>query len=129
MSGLARGMEECHVAHLVARMALRLHDQALLERAVSFHQRVRRPGGLALKAIAGSVDGLLSGDAGMTVEVAAARLEDLQYIRRSLDAWTDAALLAARAGRRSRSYERAVAITQRTGMHPLLGLLPEARWI
>lgn len=56
-------------------------------------------------------------------------LEDCGYAWRALDAWAYAALLAARAGRTSVAQDRALAITEHTGMQHLLGPLPETCWL
>ena len=74
------------------------------------------------------VDGLVAGDAGVMLEEAAATFEASDRLVRALEAWADAALLAARAGQPSVAQERALAITERTGVHHLLGPLPETRW-
>ncbi|MEA2026830.1 MAG: hypothetical protein U9O18_09065, partial [Chloroflexota bacterium] len=45
------------------------------------------------------------------------------------DAWADAAILAAREGVSSDAEQRAMELCQSMGMHPLLGPLPETRWL
>jgi len=116
------------VAHEAARMAFRLGDRLLLEDVVDQHQRSRRPGAPALLATYRWIDALLA-DSGTEIEAAAADLENLGYIRWAFDAWADAALIAARAGRASGAQERAIAIATTTGLHALLGPLPETRWL
>jgi hypothetical protein len=107
------------VAQQVARMALRLDDRALLERAVVVHREERSPGAAANEALDASIDGLVADDGGAAVEAAATRLEELGYIRRAIDAWADAALMAERAGRSSGASERVQSIMASTGLHPL----------
>jgi hypothetical protein len=135
---LATGLEEkgllpeilwLDVAQAVARMALRLGDRSRLERAVEQHRRSRWPGTPALDAQDRWVDGLLADNVGLAIEDAAARLADLGYMRRALDAWTDAALIAARARRPSVAQDRAMTLATSAGIHPLLGPLPETRWL
>ena len=113
----------------VARMSLRLGDQSVLAEAVSRHRRQRRPGATALEAHDRVIDGLIAEDGGRTTEKGAEVVEQCGYVQRGLEAWTDAALLAARAGRSSMAHDRAVDIMRRTGLHPLLGPLPETRWL
>ena len=75
------------------------------------------------------IEALLTNGPEGQVEAAAARLEELGWRRVALDAWADAALLAARAGRSSDAEDRALALARSTGIHPLLGPLPETRWV
>ena len=117
------------VPYGIGRIALRLGDFDVVRRAVEQHRRTRRFGNQVLPAMYGRVDGLITDDDGITLEAAATALEARDYIWHSLEAWADAALLAARADRPSVAQERALAITERTGMHHLLGPLPETRWI
>ena len=63
------------------------------------------------------------------VEAAAEELEVAGYRRLAVDAFADAALMAARAGRSSIAGERAIAIANEIGFHHFLGPLPETRWI
>jgi hypothetical protein len=113
----------------IAQMALRLGDLDLVRRAVEQNRRTRRFGDQVLAALYGRVDGLITDDDGATLEAAAAALEERGYVLHSLAAWADAALRAARAGRTSAAQERALSITERTGMHHLFGPLPETRWL
>ena len=46
------------------------------------------------------------------------------YMASAFDAWTDAAQLAYRHSRPSKALERAMAIAQDTGVHPVLDELP-----
>ena len=107
------------VAQQAARLALRVDDRGLLERAVAVYREERLPGAAAIDALDASVDGLVADDGGLAIEPAASTLEELGYVRRAIDAWADAAVMAERAGRPSVASERVLAITDRTGLHPL----------
>ncbi len=115
----------CMAVHELARMAMRLGDQAALARAVAAHRAARdsRPSPL-LAARAAWIDGLASGDP-RPLEVAAAVFEELGYRISGADALADAALLAERAGLASTAGQRAQALYREMGVHPLLGELPE----
>lgn len=118
------------IAHELARMALRLDDRTTLEQAIESHQSARPAGGPARRVAEWRwVDGLADGTGGLAVETAAVELESLGLSFRAADAWADAALLAARAGRGSDALERAVALIEEMGLHPLLGPVPERRWL
>ncbi len=118
------------VALEVARMALRLGDRTTLARAATIHGQslTDYPAPIFLakrrwvEAMAGPGDHL-------AVEAAAAAFEELGYPVRAADAWADAAIMAARAGVASEAEGRAQALCESMGMHPLLGPLPETRWI
>ena len=75
-----------------------------------------------------SIDGYLAEDAGTSLEGPAESLEGSGYALAALDLWMDAALLAHRASRESGVLDWAQAIIDRTGLHPLIGPLPETRW-
>ena len=118
------------VAHELARMALRLDDRKTLDEAVKSHRDARPVGGPPRRLAEWRwVDGLADDTAGLAVETAAVELESLGVTLKAADAWADAALLAARTGRVSDALERAVALIEAMGFHPLLGPVPETRWL
>ena len=121
--------ERPKIAHWLARGALRLGDQPRLEQAVRIIRESPEPPSLGAQARREWVLGMTDGSDGRTVESAARRLEELGLLVPAADAWADAALLAARAGRTSVALDRATALIARIGMHPLLGPLPETRWL
>ena len=114
----------------VARMALRLGDRATLAQAETIYglSSTDYPAPIFInkvrwvEAVAGRTDHL-------AVEAAAAAFEELGYPVLAADAWADAAIMAARAGVASEAEGRARSLCESMGMHPLLGPLPEARWI
>jgi class 3 adenylate cyclase/tetratricopeptide (TPR) repeat protein len=112
------------------RMAHRVGDRDMLARAASVFVEVTAgrsgPGGDLDRRWARS---LASNDDGTELEAIAAEMERLGFRRNALDAYADAALIAARLGRESAAPERAEAITADTGAQPLLGPLPETRWV
>jgi len=118
------------VAHELARMALRLDDRKTLERAIELHREARPAEGPRQRQAEWRwLDGLADDTASLTVEAAAAELEDLGHKLKAADAWADAAIMAARSERASAALERAVALIEEIGLHPLLGPLPETRWL
>lgn len=117
------------VAHEAARMAFRVGDVGRLEKAVALMHGCGNDGGPGLRAQRRWDDVLLDRGPQGRLEDAAARLEGLGWRRRALDAWADAALLAARAERPSGAGEHALTLARSTGLHPLLGPLPETRWL
>ena len=118
----------CIAVHELARMALRLGDLALLERAVVLHRASRdsRPSPVPAARDAW-IDGLAASDPA-AVEAAAAVFEEEGYRISCADAWADAAIIAARAGLASSAQRRAVELYREMGVHPLLGDLPETGW-
>ncbi len=123
-------LQRVFVAHELARMALRLDDREALERAVDLHQDARPADGPRRRHAEWRwLDGLADDTAGQAVETAAAELEDLGLKLKAADAWADAALLAARSRRVSDARDRAMALIDEIGLHPLLGPLPETRWL
>jgi class 3 adenylate cyclase/tetratricopeptide (TPR) repeat protein len=118
------------VAHELARMALRLDDLRALQHALELHQEARPAEGPRLRHAEWRwLDGLADDTAGLTAEAAAAELEGLGFKLKAADAWADAALMAARSERASAAPERAIALIEEIGLHPLLGPLPETRWL
>jgi hypothetical protein len=117
------------VAHEAARMAFRVAHDEWIEGAVAVMRGCGQDGGPGLLAKRDWIEALLAAGPEGPIEDAAVRLEELGYRRYALDAWADAALLAARAGRTSDAGERALALARSTGLHPLLGPLPETRWV
>jgi len=118
------------VARWLARMALRLDDRDTVARTTSALLEVTadRTGpmmGIRRRWYAG----LATDPDGSAVEAAAGDLEAAGYRGNAVDAFADAALIAARAGRPSTAGERAVAIADEIGYHHILGPLPETRWV
>ena len=116
-------------AHEAARMAFRVADDERLGEAVAVMRGCGQEGGPGLRARHEWIEALLTHGPEGRIRDAAVRLEELGWRRHALDAWADAALLAARAGRSSDAEERAHALARSTGLHPLLGPLPETRWV
>jgi len=118
------------VGHALARMALRLGDDAMMARAIELHQSVRlAQAAPRLLAIYRWVDALSASGDRTAVEESAAELEAFGLRVNAADAWADAALLAARAGVSSEAEHHATRLCESMGMHPLLGPLPETRWL
>ncbi len=117
------------IAHETARLALRLSDEARLAEAVALVSISEKPASSTFDAWRAWQQGLVDGAHGATVERAAEQLEQLGLLTLAVDAWADAALIAARAGRSSPALDHAFALIERLGMHPLLGPLPETRWL
>lgn len=110
-------------------MAFRLADRSLLEDAVAVSRDCDVDGGPGYRAKLGWLEALPAHGEEGPVRDAAIRLEKLGWRKPALDAWADAALMAARAGRPSDALEHARALARATGLHPLLGSLPEDRWL
>ena len=127
--GLASSNNRNILAIEIARMALRLDDDAVLARAAQ-SDRDARPVRSApiFEAKAMWIDGLAARDCS-SVEGAASMFEQLGLRLYAADAWADAAILAARAGVASEAEHHATRLCQSMGMHPLLGPLPETRWL
>lgn len=121
--------ERAKLAQWYARGALRLDEEEALAWAVRIACSIEDNGTPSQVARRDWITGLVDGSEGRNVESAARRLEEMGLLTAAADAWADAALLAARAGRSSPALDRALAITERIGMHPFLGSLPETRWL
>jgi class 3 adenylate cyclase len=118
------------VARGVARMALRLGDQDGLTRAANALLEGSAGGSGPMAIISRRwYGGLASDPDGSDVEAAAGELEVVGYRLLAAYAYSDAAILAARAGRASDAEARAMAIAAEIGLHPSLGPLPETRWL
>jgi class 3 adenylate cyclase/tetratricopeptide (TPR) repeat protein len=118
------------VARSLSRMALRLGDGDGLGSATSaFLATTADRTGPVMVIRRRWFGGLASDPDGREVEAAAKDLEAAGYRLLAADAFADAALIAARAGRPSTAGERAMAIAAEIGYHHDLGPLPEARWI
>jgi class 3 adenylate cyclase/tetratricopeptide (TPR) repeat protein len=118
------------VACYLSRMALRLGDRNGLERATSaFLETTADRTGPIMVIRRRWFGGLASDPDGREVEAAAEALEAAGYRLLAVNAFADAALIAARAGRPSSAGVRATAIAAEIGYHHLLGPLPETRWI
>ncbi len=115
--------------HELVRMAVRVADRVLLETAVDLHRSTRagQPSRL-LRARDAWIDALASDDLA-AVEAAAAIFDEQGYRVSAADAWADAALLATRLGVTSTAGSRAEEAYRAMGVHPLLGALPETRWL
>jgi len=129
--GLAREREAfSSVARNVARMALRLDDRDAIGRSTSaFLEATADRTGPMMRIRRRWYAGLAGDRDGRDVEAAATDLEAAGYLTAAVEAYADAALLAARAGRASVAGERAIAIAAEIGYHHLLGPLPETRWV
>jgi len=129
-SGVTDAAVPIHVAALaIARAALRLADEAMLERAAHFYHQSQAPHSAGLDEIKGRWVDALAGSGGReAVEQAALEMEQLDHHLDAADAWADAALMAARAGETSEASVRATEAYRSMGVHPLLGPLPETRW-
>jgi tetratricopeptide (TPR) repeat protein len=117
------------IAHLAARIALRLGAEPELTEAVALTGVSEKPASPRFDAWRAWEQGLVDGTDGATVERAARALEGLDLLALAVDAWSDAAILAARAGRPSDALDCATTLAAKIGMHPLLGPLPETRWL
>ncbi|MEP6639634.1 MAG: adenylate/guanylate cyclase domain-containing protein, partial [Chloroflexota bacterium] len=117
------------VSRWLARLALRLDDRdGILRASTGFMEETADKTG-PLMAIRRRWFGGLATDAdGREVEAAAEALDAIGYRGMAVNAFADAALLAARAGRASTAAERVTALTVEIGYHPLLGPLPETRF-
>ncbi len=110
-------------------MALRLGDAELLARGSRLHRNSFGSRTAPVhEAKCRWIDGIAAGDR-VAVEAAAATFEELGLLIHAADAWADAAILAARAGLDSDAEHQALVLCESTGMHPLLGPLPERRWL
>ena len=124
------GIQRVLIAHELARMALRLDDQGTLQLALEQHRAARTAESSRLRqAEARWLEGLADGSAGLTVEAVAAQLEELGFKLKAANAWADAALITTRSGRASKAPAQAAALIEEMDLHPLLGPLPETRWL
>jgi hypothetical protein len=118
------------VARWLARMALRAENPDVLIRASAAYLEVTADrSGPTITIQRRWYGGLATDPDGREVEAAAVALEAAGYRASAVNAYADAALLAARAGRRSSAGDRAVAIAAEIGYHHALGPLPETPWI
>ncbi len=109
---------------------MRLGDRGALEQAAHDHHRDWPDNESQLrKAKARWIDGLAGSAPHVDVASAAAALEELGYRSPAADAYADAAILAARASADSDAELQARRLYEAIGMHPLLGQLPETRWL
>jgi len=117
------------VARWLARMALRLDDPGGVARGSSAYVGWSEDKTGPIMGVKRRwIDGLATDSDGSVVEAAAEQLEEAGYRTVAVDAFADAALIAARAGRVSSAGERAIAIAEEIGYHHPLGPLPETRW-
>jgi hypothetical protein len=63
------------------------------------------------------------------VEAAARALEAAGYLGLAVEVYADADIISARAGRASASRQRALEVCAEIGYQPVLGPLPETRWL
>jgi class 3 adenylate cyclase/tetratricopeptide (TPR) repeat protein len=129
--GLARENQAfASVARMLARMALRLDDRDTVARTTSALLEVTADRTGPMMAIRRRwYAGLATDPDGSEVESAAEELAAVGYLGNAVNAFADAALIAARVGRPSTAWERAVAIADEIGYHHFLGPLPETRWV
>jgi len=118
------------IARWLARMALRLDEPGGVARGSSAYVGWSTDKTGPIAAIRRRwIAGLVTDRDGTAVEAAAEELEAAGYRNVAVDAFADAALMAARAGRESAAGARAIAISAETGYHHNLGPLPETRWV
>jgi class 3 adenylate cyclase len=118
------------VSRWLARLALRIDDRdALVRASAAFMAVTAERTGPIMGLLRGWFGGLAGDPDGRDVEAAAGALEAAGYRLLAVNAFADAALMAARAGRQSAAGERAIAIAAEIGYHHVLGPLPETRWI
>jgi hypothetical protein len=117
------------IAHDTARIALRLAAEPELTEAVALAGVSEKPASPTFDAWRAWEQGLVDGTDGTTVERGARELKGLGLLALAVEAWSDAAILAARAGRSSEALDTATTLAESIGMHPLLGPLPETRWL
>jgi tetratricopeptide (TPR) repeat protein len=118
------------VARGMARMALRLDDRQRLARATDGYLQATVGSSGPISRIRRRWFAALAADTdGSDVESAAGQLDAAGYRMLAAYAFADAALIAARSGRRSDAEARALAIAAEIGLHPSLGPLPETRWL
>jgi hypothetical protein len=137
MDGVARWLEggdglklaRAIVSLELLRMALRLSDPATLAIAAEAHRGARLTPLSGLHASQARWVDALALDDRLGVEGAATELERSGFRWAAADAWADAALMAARGGEGSKAGQRASELCVAMGLHPLLGPLPESRWI
>ena len=124
------GPSTAEAARELARMALRLGDRAALEQAARIYAGSSSDYPAPIfRTKAQWVEAMAGGSDHLAVEAAAEAFERLGYPVDAADAWADAAIMAARAGVASEAEVRARSLCESLGMHPLLGPLPETRWI
>ena len=124
------GPSTAEAARELARMALRLGDRAALEQAARIYAGSSSDYPAPIfRTKAQWVEAMAGGSDHLAVEAAAEAFERLGYPVDAADAWADAAIMAARAGIASEAEDRACSLCESMGMHPLLGPLPETRWI
>jgi class 3 adenylate cyclase/tetratricopeptide (TPR) repeat protein len=114
----------------VARMALRAADVALAARMAELYREKQSSHLSPLHEIKGRwIDALSGAGDHAVLEQVATDMEGLGYRVHAADAWADAALVAARDGSSPDAEGRASDLYGAMGMHPLLGPLPETRWL
>ena len=110
-------------------MAFRLDDREGLVRATgAFLEATADRAGPIMLIRRRWYRGLAADHDDSDVEAVADEFAGAGYLTLAVEAYADAALIAARAGRASEAEERALAICAETGVHHLLGPLPETRW-
>ena len=117
------------VARSLARMALRLDDREGLVRATdAFDTSTADKTGTIMLLRRRWYTGLAADHDDGDVEAVADEFAGAGYLTLAVEAYADAAVIAARAGRASTAEERALTICAETGVHHILGPLPETRW-
>ena len=118
------------VARSLARMALRLDDREGLVRAtVAFDTSTADKTGPIMLLRRRWYRGLAADHDDGDVEAVAKEFAGAGYVTLAMEAYADAAVIAARSGRASTAEERALTICAETGVHHNLGPLPETRWV
>ena len=119
---------EVQLALWLARFAYRTGDVAGLQEAAEVQARHERVGGPAHRLDQRWVAALLAGDAGTLTDLAPDYDEMLYHVY-AAEVLTDAALVAMRSGNGEAELARARKAVDALGYHPLLGPLPETRWV
>jgi hypothetical protein len=116
----------------VARMAFRTGDAAALGDAVAGLPAAEEGEGPVLPALRATVTalGCAPAEAAAALVHAAGELDAHGWVQVAHEASVDALLAASRAGLDTAPYEARIAdIEARTGLRPILGPLPEERWM
>jgi class 3 adenylate cyclase/tetratricopeptide (TPR) repeat protein len=118
------------VGRTLARMALRLDDrEGLVGATGAFLEATADRTGPIMLLRRRWYRGLAADHDDGDVEAVADEFAGAGYLTLAVEAYADAALIAARAGRASEAEERALTICAETGVHHILGPLPETKWM
>jgi class 3 adenylate cyclase/tetratricopeptide (TPR) repeat protein len=119
---------ELQLAPWLARVAYRVGDQAAIAEAVEIQRRHRGVGG-PLRELERRWVAALAQDDDEALTALVAGFEGAGIVLYRVEVLIDAALVAARAGRPEPALSRAREAVDALGYHPLLGPLPETRWL